>query len=101
MRSRAAGLTCTVPDCDREVRCKGLCRVHYERFHLFGRLEKADTFSPDERFWSKVTIGQARPPRSCPSRGRAGTGLEPSTETDTGTSGTRIATCPHTACRSS
>lgn len=61
MRERAAGLICTVRECDRKVRCKGLCRTHYDRFHAYGRLEKAKKLSPDERFWSRVTIGTVPP----------------------------------------
>lgn len=69
MRSKAAGMPCSVPECDREVRCKGLCRIHYDRFHTFGRLEKAKKLSPDERFWSKVTIGQVPPAPFAPVSG--------------------------------
>lgn len=61
MRARAKGLTCTVADCDRKVRCNGMCRIHYDRFRQYGRLEKAKRLTPDERFWSRVTIG-ANPP---------------------------------------
>lgn len=47
--------TCTIPECDRGVRARGLCGKHYQRWQSNGTAaDTARTLSERDRFWSKV-----------------------------------------------
>lgn len=47
--------TCSVPECDKPVRARGWCGLHYMRWHTHGDV---NGFAPrpttEQRFWAKV-----------------------------------------------
>lgn len=47
---------CSVPGCEGEVRCSGLCPVHYDRWIKQGRLDLLPKPTIEERFWAKVRM---------------------------------------------
>lgn len=53
---------CTVPGCDKPLKCRGMCHTHYERFRRNGTLEyringnykHGQTRSPEWRAWTAM-----------------------------------------------
>ena len=52
-RRAAMQSTCTVHDCSRKRKSRGLCNTHYERLRRTGTIDYRPP-TPEERFWAKV-----------------------------------------------
>lgn len=46
--------TCTIQDCERDVRTRGWCNTHYERKRINGEIQPLPRKTLWERFWEKV-----------------------------------------------
>lgn len=53
-----ADITCSVPDCDRRVYCKGWCEPHYRQWRTHGvvggPIRQRINGTPEQRFWPRV-----------------------------------------------
>lgn len=47
--------TCTIEECERGVRCKGLCGLHYGRLLKTGTTDAPPSPTLEQRFWAKVS----------------------------------------------
>lgn len=60
--------TCSVDGCDRSVKTRGYCRMHYQRARIAGDLKPLPKLSPTERFMAKVDR-EGRTPEGRPELG--------------------------------
>lgn len=66
------GTECTVEDCSRRSRRKGLCAKHDERLRRTGNLSARTDLTVPDKFWQRVQIGE--PDECWPWRGPIQTG---------------------------